>query len=123
MTTQPNGKRVIEAVKPSQATMNGSAAMHEGTVSSDLHKTECLHTVAVILTDEDLTLLEQIGQGSCSEGIRLALRAWRRESAARLSAAVRIAAEIQADPASLVSHEDLQRRLAEKTAALHAVAP
>ena len=127
MATQQNG-RWGEEPKSSPTTNNGfvsgyETARHEEVVNGSVGTTAPHHTVTVTLTDEDLTLLEQVGEGSYSEGIRLALRAWRRESAARLTVAVRIATEIQTDPASLVSHEELQRRLAEKNPLSHVVAP
>ena len=66
--------------------------------------------ITVAIAPEDLTLLDEISHGNPSEGIRLALRAWRRESAARLNSAARIAAAIEADPERVVAHDELHQR-------------
>ena len=78
--------------------------------------------ITITLTDEDLALLDGVSQGNRSDGVRLALRAWHREQTATLADVARIAAEVEADPSMLVSHEELMRRLSAKKAAQHAVA-
>jgi Arc/MetJ-type ribon-helix-helix transcriptional regulator len=83
---------------------------------------ESAQRITVVLTPEDIALLDEISHGNPSEGIRLALRAWRREAAARLNEAARIVAEIEADPTRVVAHDELQQRLATKKAARHVMA-
>ena len=83
---------------------------------------ESTQRITVALAPADIALLDEISHGNPSEGIRLALRAWRREAAARLNEAARIAAAIEADPTRVVSHDELQQRLATKKAVHHAVA-
>ena len=76
----------------------------------------------ITLTEAEAALLDGVAQGNRSEGVRLALRAWRREQKARLAEVARIVAEVEADPSTLVSNDEVLRRLAAKKAALHAVA-
>lgn len=75
--------------------------------------------ITITLTIEDLALLDEVGKGNYSEGVRLAvctLRAQRAELK-------RIMACMEADPTSVVSHDELQRRLAETKAVPHVLAP
>jgi len=75
--------------------------------------------ITITITAEDLALLDEVSNGNRSEGVRLALRALRVQRVELK----RIKARMEADPASIVSHEELQRRLTEKKAALHVLAP
>jgi Arc/MetJ-type ribon-helix-helix transcriptional regulator len=69
--------------------------------------------ITITLTAEDIALLDEVGQGNYSEGVRLAIRALRTQRAELQ----RILARLEADPTSVVSHDELQHRLAIKAEA------
>lgn len=75
--------------------------------------------ITVMLTAEEISFLAEVGKDNPSEGVRIALRALRAQQAELK----RIIAGMEATPASVVAQDELQRRLAQKKASLHAVAP
>ena len=82
-------------------------------------RAEATHQITIAITAADLALLDEVSKGNYSDGIRLALRALR----AQRVELKRIKARMEADPTSVVSHDELQRRLAEKKAAPYVLAP
>lgn len=69
--------------------------------------------ITITLTAEDLALIDEVGKGNYSEGVRLAIRTLR----AQRVELQHIKARLEADPSSVVSHDELQRRLAVKSEA------
>ncbi|MFZ4657089.1 MAG: hypothetical protein ACOYNY_08770 [Caldilineaceae bacterium] len=70
-------------------------------------------SITITLTTEDLALLDEVGKGNYSEGVRLAIRTLRTQRAELQ----RIMARLEADPSSVVTHDELQHRLSAKSEA------
>lgn len=97
MTVQTNGIHT-EATKPGRPPLDAAGQ---------------LQSITITLTAEDLALLDEVGKGNYSEGVRLAVRTLR----AQRAELQRIMARLEADPSNVVPHDELQRRLAVKSEA------
>ncbi len=61
-------------------------------------------SITITLTTEDLALLDEVGKGNYSEGVRLAIRTLR----TRRAELQRIMARLEAAPNSVVLHDELR---------------